>query len=116
MSDLPSKSMMGLAAGVISTLLLGSCAFDAPNLPDLGREKTTIAPPPSGLEPVTKDESSCGVARYEGLIGQVWDGTVQLPSGARVIRPGDMVTQDYIEERLNITLDEKDRVTRVSCG
>jgi hypothetical protein len=34
----------------------------------------------------------------------------------RVIRPDTMVTQDFRENRLNIALDERDRVTRLYCG
>jgi hypothetical protein len=34
----------------------------------------------------------------------------------RVIRPGTMVTQDFREDRLNIALDDGDRVTRIYCG
>lgn len=34
----------------------------------------------------------------------------------RVVRPNDMVTQDFRDNRLNIALDERDRVTRLYCG
>jgi hypothetical protein len=34
----------------------------------------------------------------------------------RVIRPDTMVTQDLREDRLNIALDARDRVTRLYCG
>ena len=40
-------------------------------------------------------------------------------SGARSlrwIRPGDMVTMDYSESRLNIHLDGQGRVERFNCG
>lgn len=40
-------------------------------------------------------------------------------SGARAlrwIRPGDVVTMDYREDRLNIHLDARDRVERFACG
>jgi hypothetical protein len=40
-------------------------------------------------------------------------------SGARVlrwIRPGDIVTMDYSEQRLNIHLDARGRVERFACG
>jgi hypothetical protein len=34
----------------------------------------------------------------------------------RWIRPGDMVTMDYSQERLNIHLDPAGRVERLACG
>jgi Peptidase inhibitor I78 family len=39
-----------------------------------------------------------------------------LPPGARIIRPGDMVTEDFSTSRLNVDLDANDRVTRLWCG
>ena len=40
-------------------------------------------------------------------------------SGSRAlrwIRPGDIVTMDYREDRLNIHLDDQGRVERFNCG
>ena len=40
-------------------------------------------------------------------------------SGSRVlrwIRPGDIVTMDYSEQRLNIHLDDRNRVDHFACG
>ena len=34
----------------------------------------------------------------------------------RWVRPGQAVTMDYRTDRLNIMLDEKDRITRFTCG
>jgi hypothetical protein len=34
----------------------------------------------------------------------------------RWLEPGAIVTQDYREDRLNIHLDEKDRIVRFNCG
>ena len=36
--------------------------------------------------------------------------------GLRWIRPGDAVTMDYREDRLNIHLDGRNRVERFACG
>ena len=41
------------------------------------------------------------------------------PSGARtvrVIRPGDAVTMDYRQDRLNIELDADGKIVRFNCG
>jgi len=34
----------------------------------------------------------------------------------RVLRPNQVVTMEFNAERLNLTVDDKGRVTRVSCG
>jgi hypothetical protein len=35
---------------------------------------------------------------------------------ARIIRPGDMVTQDYSPERVNIVLDEESQIVEIRFG
>ena len=39
-----------------------------------------------------------------------------LPPGTRIIRPGDAITEDYSESRLNVDLDARDNITRLWCG
>jgi hypothetical protein len=65
----------------------------------------------------------CDAGKAQGLVGQA--GTQEIGaralqlSGARSIRwirPGDVVTMDYREDRLNIELDERGRVKAVRCG
>ncbi len=51
--------------------------------------------------------------KFEVLLGDV----SALPiSSLRVIRPGTMVTRDYLPDRLNVTLDENDVVSKFHCG
>lgn len=35
---------------------------------------------------------------------------------ARVLKPGQMVTMEFIEGRLNIDVDDKNVITNVRCG
>jgi hypothetical protein len=65
----------------------------------------------------------CNAARAQPLVGR--DGTSEVGaealglSGARTLRwipPGTAVTMDYREDRLNIELDSRNRVTRIRCG
>jgi hypothetical protein len=65
----------------------------------------------------------CNVRGLEALIGRA--ATVELGAEAmeragalriRWIRPGDVVTMDYREDRLNIHLDGQNRVLRFICG
>lgn len=67
-------------------------------------------------ESVTEGEP-CGAAAYADLVGKNL-AAVTLPAelNTRVIRPGSMVTQDYVPERLNIELDEGGVITRLRCG
>ena len=69
-------------------------------------------------EPVeATDDSPCGKPAEE-WIGQapdrVWLDAREKP--VRVYHEGDAVTMDFIEERLNVVLDEDDKVVRLTCG
>lgn len=68
-------------------------------------------------------DGPCDAGDANALVGQA--ATSQLGSealqltGARTIRwiqPGAAVTMDYRPDRLNIKLDEANRVTEFSCG
>ena len=74
-------------------------------------------------EPVGGSDHRCDASTLGNLVGR--DATQALGaealrrSGARVlrwIRPGDVVTMDYSEQRLNIHLDARGRVERFACG
>jgi Peptidase inhibitor I78 family len=65
----------------------------------------------------------CSAEAAQGLIGQT--GTSELAQTALVLakakvlrwtRPGMAVTMDYRTDRLNIDLDERNAVRRISCG
>jgi hypothetical protein len=65
----------------------------------------------------------CNAAAAQSLAGRT--ATAELGaealrlSGARTlrwIRPGDMVTMDYREDRLNVELDAQNRVKALRCG
>ena len=65
----------------------------------------------------------CNVQGLSDLVGRTASselGTEALRrSGSRAlrwIRPGDAVTMDYRPDRLNIHLDERNRVQRFACG
>jgi Peptidase inhibitor I78 family len=69
-----------------------------------------VAPPAQG--------AICGADQRTEFLGQplVILQAAGLPPGVRVIRPGDAITEDYSDQRLNIDLDANDRVTRLWCG
>ena len=74
----------------------------------------------------TVPDRSLGACRAEGLddlVGRPATGELGAEamrrSGAtrpRWIQPGDAVTMDYSESRLNIHLDAGNRVERLACG
>jgi hypothetical protein len=39
-----------------------------------------------------------------------------MPAHARIIRPGQVITADYREDRLNIKIGKLDRIEQVFCG
>lgn len=80
-------------------------------LPFLGAmSKRPPAPPP--VLPVTE----CGAETLSDMIGKPLLALDPVPENARVIRPFEMITQDFRPERLNIELDENDVILRVRCG
>ena len=62
--------------------------------------------------------TACGAPALQGLVGQ--DAAVlhamTFAVQVRIIRPGDMVTEDYSEQRLNIEVDANEKISRVYCG
>lgn len=74
---------------------------------------------PLGLNGPGQDP--CHAADFEYLIGeQAPDAkalaTLEGPKRVRVIGPGDMVTMDYLAQRLNIETDAEGIVLRLRCG
>ncbi|WP_439155477.1 I78 family peptidase inhibitor [Yoonia sp.] len=63
-------------------------------------------------------EDTCGAVDNAALIGQ--DATalekVLIIGMVRVIRPGDMVTQDYRPTRINFMIGADEKITSITCG
>ncbi|MFD1787196.1 I78 family peptidase inhibitor [Sphingomonas floccifaciens] len=66
---------------------------------------------------------TCRDDRAQGYVGQVYSDAIadriKVQSRAtkvRPIRPGDVVTMDVNTRRVNVSLDENNRVTRIYCG
>jgi hypothetical protein len=82
--------------------LLAACVEPLPN------------PSPGPPEPV----GTCGAAELQYLVGRpgvVLDG-MRFSQDVRVIQPGMAVTMDFNPARLNIWLDRRDVIERVTCG
>ncbi len=69
---------------------------------------------PSPLPP----EGACGATDLQSLVGQsarVLE-TMRFGQQVRIIRPGMAVTMDYSADRLNIEIDARETIIRVTCG
>ncbi|MDP3339485.1 I78 family peptidase inhibitor [Frigidibacter sp.] len=97
MAGFPGRHIAGGAA----LLLLAACVT----------EGGTGAGPAPGTD-------DCGAAGLQQLVGQPASRleTMRFSQPLRVINPGQMVTMDYSESRLNIAIDESGRISRVYCG
>ncbi len=58
------------------------------------------------------------MAQYASLVGKAATDPAMPPAGAnvRIIRPGDQVTMDFQETRVNFDLDAAGVVTGIRCG
>lgn len=66
----------------------------------------------------TAADDACGAAGFQNLVGTSV-GTLDassLPEPRRVIFPGQPVTMDFRQERLNVEIGPDDKVVRVFCG
>lgn len=70
------------------------------------------------LPPAPAPGGTCGAAELQGLVGQPAAvlQTMRFGTTVRIIRPGQAVTMDYSEGRLNIDIDATERIARVHCG
>ena len=62
---------------------------------------------------------ACGASTYTSYVGGDWSALEALYSPTdnwRVIRPGQAVTTDYIPDRMNISLNGSDVISRIYCG
>lgn len=81
---------------------------------------TAVPPEPS---PAPFPQGQCNAAGASGLVGQPASQALAAEAqrltggnGIRWIQPGQAVTMDYRPDRINIELDSRNRVTRITCG
>ncbi|QFU03076.1 Peptidase inhibitor I78 family protein [Halomonas sp. THAF5a] len=106
---MPSKALSALVAA----LLLAGCAGGS-TTPD-----PAPAPPPPGLAAGNDCDTSALQARVGQRFTAALGETLQAESGAatlRVLHPGTVATLDYRRDRLNVRLDDRDRITAIDCG
>jgi hypothetical protein len=74
-------------------------------------------------QPPAPSEDACGAGKVAGYLGQLPTtdviADIQKTVGhtrIRTIRPGDAVTMDYREDRLNIEIGDDGRIRLLRCG
>lgn len=105
-----SSSRIALAAGALAVAALAACASQA-NPPQMSR-------------PLPPEVMSCNAdAAKAAALGKVASADVVErarteagASAARVLKPGQMVTMEYMEGRLNVDVDEKNVIIDLRCG
>ena len=63
-------------------------------------------------------EDACGAAGLQMWVGQPLSGLAALPldQPMRVLKPGQIMTLEYQENRLSVTTDDAGTITRLTCG
>jgi hypothetical protein len=115
-------SRLALPLALLVTAL-AACA--TPSDTDAVASPPVTSPPaaePSQPAP-TPPQASCDADAARGAIGQVATQDVvekaRLAAGAqmaRTLKPGQMVTMEYHQSRLNLDVNEGNVVTNVRCG
>ena len=111
------RSMMLAAA---AALMLSGCETPEPTTRDLDHltsdyQQSSSATPQNAEEATRADV--CGASHFANLIGQPAAAINRdaLPAHARIISPGQMVTQDFVAGRLNIRVGPDGKVASVQC-
>ncbi len=74
-------------------------------------------------EAATPPAGSCDASQVQGLVGQAYseEAAQQAKQDAnatqvRMLKPNQPITAEYLGERLNIEVDDKNLVSGVRCG
>ena len=102
---------MKKATIVLFSILVSGC------LPEGNFRITETGAPDSFSVPVIT-AGNCGADQLQGLMGQTEAALegVNLPGGARIIRPGTVYTHDVVGSRLNIGIASNGVIVHVACG
>lgn len=118
---------------LFATLAMLSLAACAPK-PDSTSETAPAAPtatapeatpaPAETTPPAGDATAQCDAAAAQSFVGKEASETTvaeaQAAAGAkgavRVIKPGQPVTMDYRFDRLNVEVDERNAIVRITCG
>ena len=135
--QIPSVRRRPLLLLPLAALTLCSLAACAPHQDTVSETApaTPAASPPSEASPATPAEpttpattddmaAQCDAAAAQSFVGkEATEATVadaQRAAAAkgdvRVIKPGQAVTMDYRADRLNVEVDARNAIVRITCG
>ena len=101
----PTLSVLNLA---LASILLTACTAMSPPMTD------PTPPQPLGCNAEAAKPDAIGKPATADVVDRARrDAGAQM---ARVIKPGQMVTMEYREGRLNIDVDEANVITNLRCG
>ena len=122
-----SRLSFPVALATILAAALCACAStgddDASSAPPAAAAGTTTSEAPTATSPGDAS-AQCNAAAAKAFIGrEATEATVaeaQTAAGAtgavRVIKPGQPVTMDFRGDRLNVEVDERNGIVRLTCG
>lgn len=117
-----------LIATLSLVLALGACKGPAPEEQDQALDQAkqaadAAATPDQEVATTPPPVGTCDASQVEGLIGQPY--TEELAEQARqdagaakvrMLKPNQPITMEFLGERLNIEVDDKNLVSGVRCG
>ena len=118
-----SRSSFVLA--VLATVALAGCSSGSkPTDPSAAANAPPSSVPPSSIPATPPDQAlACNPAKAQWALGQAGDAALlekaRVDAGAkiaRILKPGQAVTMEYNESRLNVRVDAKGVVDNVNCG
>ncbi|MBN8798660.1 MAG: Elastase inhibitor AFLEI Flags: Precursor [Stenotrophomonas nitritireducens] len=117
-----------LIAALSLVLALGACKGPTPEEQDQALDQAkqaadAAATPDQGVATTPPPVGTCDASQVEGLVGQAYTEALaeqaRQDAGAakvRVLKPNQPVTMEFLGERLNIEVDDRNLVSGVRCG
>lgn len=106
---IPAQAGISRIVAVSAAFLLAACA--------------STPPPAQAPRPPAATASKCDPAGGQFAVGAALDASlverVRVRTGAyiaRVLRPGQVVTMEFSDQRVNVEIDAGGKVLRVRCG
>lgn len=98
-------SVLALVPVVLAPIVLAGCLFVPIPLPGPAPWDDSAALPPG----------QCGAASIQQHVGYPVE-LLRFPEGTRIIMPGDAVTEEFNDARLNVNVEPTGLITRIWCG
>ncbi|MEQ3748602.1 MAG: I78 family peptidase inhibitor [Celeribacter sp.] len=114
---MPMRMPKLMIAGV-SLTLMAACGPAIPPVPETPEIVNPVASVPVGDPLVEREPDLCQLDLVRPYVGQTTAviPTIGLDRTYRVVKPDDIVTQEYNPRRVNFHTDGYGTITRVACG